>query len=142
MISTAVRSAIDRSLQRIGASWRPLALTAGSAVALLYLATHDPHGRESMLPPCPTKLVSGLDCPACGGIRLAYDVLHGDVRAALHDNAFLLLSSPVLVTVALRSLRANDRVDDRTAYALAAAGVFWMLVRNLPGWPLKPDSRG
>ena len=29
----------------------------------------------------------GIDCPGCGGLRMMYSLLHGDVPAALHYNA-------------------------------------------------------
>jgi hypothetical protein len=98
------------------------------------------------VPRCPVKLITGFDCPACGGLRLTHDLLHADVRAALHDNAFLLLCSPLLLTLALRTVGAQRRggseaVPPRVAYTLAAAAMVWMLMRNLPRWPLKPIVR-
>lgn len=74
---------------------------------------------------------------------MAYDVVHGDVRAALHDNAFLLACSPLLSALLARGLAAGDEqpVPDALAYALAASALAWMALRNLPGWPLKPTRR-
>jgi hypothetical protein len=120
---------------------------AGLAVgALVYLAVVDPHRPGTLLPPCPTKLLTGLDCPACGGIRLAHDLLHGDLWSAIHDNPFLLLGSPAFALVLLRDRRNGEQrpgqeIPIRTAVAFAAAGMAWMLVRNLPGWRLKPTVR-
>jgi hypothetical protein len=118
-----------------------------AVAALVYLAVVDPHRPGSLLPPCPTKLLTGLDCPACGGLRLAHDLLHGDLRSAVHDNVFLLLSSPAVALVLLRGWRNGEHrleqeaVPFRAAVAFAAASVAWMVVRNLPGWRLKPTVR-
>ena len=113
---------------------------AGVAATLL---VRDPH-RPSTLPlGCPTKALTGLDCPACGGMRLAHDLLHGDIRAAMHDNAFLLVTGPVLAALVLDERRRGPWSRRRgagrlTPYAVGAVAGLWMAVRNLPGWPLKP----
>lgn len=98
------------------------------------------------MPTCPVKLVTGLDCPGCGGLRLTHDLLHADLRAAVHDNAFLLVCGPLLAALALRPTGGPrgaryETVPPRVAYTVAAAALLWMLVRNLPRWPLKPIVR-
>jgi len=112
------------------------------AAALAYVAIADPHRPGTLLPRCPTKLITGLDCPACGGLRLAHDLLHGDLEAALHDNPFLLLCSPALAVLLWRGRKGraagSEAVPDRVAYTLAGAALAWTVVRNLPGRPLKP----
>ena len=121
----------------------------GAAIALACAASvivGDPHRARRGFPRCPSKLVTGLDCPACGGLRLSHDLLHADVRAAVHDNVFLLVCSPVLATLAWRQFVAPvsagvEPVPPRLGYALAAGAVTWMMVRNLPSWPLKPIVR-
>lgn len=130
-----IRRAVARRDRRVG-------IAAAAVAALAYVAIADPHRPGTLLPRCPTKLVTGLDCPACGGLRLAHDMLHGDLEAAVHDNPFLLLCSPALAVLVWRS-RSGQRpgfaaVPDRVAYSLAGAALAWTVVRNLPGWPLKP----
>jgi hypothetical protein len=125
-------------------------LTYGGAVAcalagLGYLAVADPHDPRTLMPVCPTKLVTGLDCPACGTLRLVHDLLHGNMRAALHDNLFVLICSPLLLYLLWRQVRAAHRgekapVPRPLAYGLAGAAFVWMIVRNLPGWPLTPTT--
>jgi hypothetical protein len=110
-----------------------------------YLAVVDPHDPDAVMPVCPTKFVTGLDCPACGSLRLVYDMLHGHLRAAAHDNIFMLAISPVLLYLLLRQLRAARRgeqapVPRLLAFGLAGAAFAWMVVRNLPRWPLKPTT--
>ncbi|WP_250280573.1 MULTISPECIES: DUF2752 domain-containing protein [unclassified Frankia] len=110
-----------------------------------YLFVADPHDPDVVMPMCPTKLVTGFDCPACGGLRLVHDLLHGQVRAAVHDNLFVLLCSPLLIYLLWRQARAaalgeRARVPGPLAYGLAGAALVWMVVRNLPGWPLTPTS--
>ena len=116
---------------------------APALIALTYVAVVDPHRRGAPMPRCPTKMITGLDCPACGGLRLTHDLLHGSLTRAVHDNLFLLLCSPVLTVVGWRSWRATEpsghaEIAGPVAYSLAGAALAWMVIRNLPIWPLKP----
>ncbi|MDO5094842.1 MAG: DUF2752 domain-containing protein [Propionibacteriaceae bacterium] len=95
------------------------------------------------MPLCPTKLVSGLDCPACGGLRMAHSVLHGDWLRALHDNAYLVLALPVaailLLTWAWHTWRGQTwRIPRWAAWAFLGSATLWAIIRNLPGWPWPP----
>ena len=59
--------------------------------ALGYVGLVDPHKPDSVFPVCPFRLLTGWNCPACGGLRMVHDVLDGDLTAAITDNAFLLV---------------------------------------------------
>lgn len=112
-------------------------------VGLGYLRGADPHDPFTPMPVCPTKRVTGLDCPACGGLRLVYDLLHGDLRAARRDNPFLLICSPLLVYLLVRQAGARRQgepapIPPALAYGLSGSALTWMILRNLPAWPLKP----
>ena len=42
-------------------------------------ASRDPHRPGFAFPACPFKLLTGWNCPACGGLRMTHDLLHGDL---------------------------------------------------------------
>jgi hypothetical protein len=132
--------------RRLGpARGRTVATAAIAGAALLYVSLVDPHRARLLSPRCPVKQLTGLDCPACGGMRMAYDVVHGDARAALHDNPFLLVCAPLLGALLWRGIVAepdSDAVPASLAYGLGLAALAWMAVRNAPGWPLRPTLRG
>ena len=116
---------------------------AGSAAlgvaALAYIGTVDPHRPGAVFPFCPFKVVTGWDCPACGGLRMTHDVLHGNISAAVTDNVFLLVGLPLLAIFALwRRRRGREVVTPALLVVLAAATFGWTVVRNLPGFPLVP----
>jgi hypothetical protein len=117
-----------------------LGLGAG-ALGAGYLWHTDPHQSGQLLLPCPFHWATGLLCPVCGGTRMAYDLMHGDVVAAFHDNAVLLtLGVPAVTWLVARQLAAGLRGRSvRTgltargnAVVLGIAAV-WMVARNLVG---------
>ncbi|BCI53691.1 membrane protein [Mycolicibacterium litorale] len=121
----------------------PLYITVGTgalfAGALTYIGLADPHRPGFLAPPCPFKAVTGWDCPACGGLRMTHDLLHGDIAAAAADNVFLLVGLPLLAVWVLIRRRRREPVMPVGAIAVVAVAVLtWTVVRNLPGFPLVP----
>ncbi|MFJ9612381.1 DUF2752 domain-containing protein [Streptomyces noursei] len=119
---------------------RQAALALGTgALGAGYLWHTDPHQPGQLLIPCPFRMLTGLLCPFCGGTRMAYDLMHGDVPTAFQDNAVLLaLGVPALAYVLVRWLVAGVRGRRRSlkltargnAVVLGIAAV-WMVGRNL-----------
>jgi hypothetical protein len=46
--------------------------------------------------PCPFRLLTGWDCPLCGGTRMGDALLHGDVPAAFGFNPVALVGLAIL----------------------------------------------
>jgi hypothetical protein len=67
-----------------------LVVTAG--VATLYAF---PPSRYSFYPRCPIYSTTHILCPGCGATRALYELLHLNLRGALHYNAFITLLIPV-----------------------------------------------
>ena len=111
--------------------------------ALAYVGLADPHRPGSLFPPCPFKLLTGLNCPACGGLRMTHDLLHGDLAAAVVDNVFLLIGLPALALWVLWRIRQGQRALTLPAIVvIAIAAIAWTVVRNMPGFPLVPTILG
>ncbi|GAA1428770.1 hypothetical protein GCM10009616_09230 [Microlunatus lacustris] len=49
--------------------------------------------------PCPFRMVTGWECPLCGGTRLGTALLHGDVVAAFSYNPVVLVGLVVLAVL-------------------------------------------
>jgi hypothetical protein len=106
---------------------------------LAYVGIGDPHRPGFLFPACPFKLLTGWDCPACGGLRMVHDVLHGDLAAAVVDNIFLLVGLPaLLVWILVRWRRRHPLMTMPAIVVIAALTITWTVVRNLPGFPLVP----
>ena len=67
-----------------------MALAAGGAGAAVLMFV-DPNKPGNLLPKCPFNWLTGLNCPACGVTRMVHALLHGDVVAAFHFNAVMLV---------------------------------------------------
>lgn len=115
-------------------------LGAGAlGLGVLYVGVVDPHRPGTLFPLCPFKLLTGWNCPACGGLRMTHDLLHGDLSAAVVDNVFLLVGLPLLGAWWLWRRRLRRPAFPPAAIAVVAvAAVVWTVVRNLPGFPLVP----
>ncbi|OBF11721.1 DUF2752 domain-containing protein [Mycobacterium sp. ACS4331] len=110
-----------------------------TAGALTYIGLVDPHRPGSVFPPCIFKALTGWDCPACGGLRMTHDVLHGDIAAAVNDNVYLLVGIPLLLAWVLVRYTRRKRVFTWWAGAVVlVSAVAWTVVRNLTGFPLVP----
>jgi hypothetical protein len=116
---------------------------AGSAVALggalLYIGVADPHRPGSLYPQCPFKWLTGWNCPACGGLRMTHDLLHGHLAASINDNVFLLAAIPLLAAwVLVRRYRGQSWLPIPMMMTVLVTMSAWTVVRNLPGFPLVP----
>lgn len=51
--------------------------------------------RYMIMPKCPVKLITTLDCPGCGFQRALHALLHGQFIEAIHYNLFLTIAVPL-----------------------------------------------
>ncbi len=133
----------DRRVARRPRMYAGLAAGAIGLGSLAYVGLVDPHRPGSIFPPCPFKMLTGWDCPACGGLRMTNDVLHGNLPAAVADNVFLLAGLPLLAIWSLWRIRRGRRVLTPAFLVLVVvAATVWTVARNLPGFPLVPTMLG
>jgi hypothetical protein len=116
----------------------PLAVLAAGVAGACYLYGTNPHESGHVLPGCPFRFVTGLLCPACGGTRMAYDLMHGHFAAAWHDNRMLLLASPFALALlarwgleGLRGRRWRPELSRRSQALVLVVAVAWTVARNL-----------
>ncbi|MFF9213699.1 MULTISPECIES: DUF2752 domain-containing protein [unclassified Streptomyces] len=116
----------------------PLAVFAAGAAGAAYLYGTDPHEPGHLLPRCPFRLLTGLLCPACGGTRMVYDLMHGHLAAAWLDNRALLLASPLALGLlarwaveGVRGRRWRPTLSARAQALILLLAVAWTVTRNL-----------
>ena len=106
---------------------------------LAYVGLADPHRPGFLFPACPFRAMTGWDCPGCGGIRMTHDLLHGDVAAAVTDNAFVLVGAPLLALwLLVRWRRGRALMPIPAMVIIGVAAIAWTVLRNWPGFPLVP----
>lgn len=98
---------------------------------------------------CPFLLTTGFYCPGCGTLRATYALLHGDVRLALAQNPFLVLSLPIFafwwgstVRRAWLGVPKRWRISSRLLGMLPVVIAAYWIARNIPALrflgPLSP----
>lgn len=116
--------------------------TVFTLLALLFLRVFNP-AASGLYPPCPFRLLTGLNCPGCGTLRGLHQLLHGHPLAALDLNPLLILGLPfmgyVFLSYALVTIRGRGlpRVFIPTPLIWA---MFWFIIafwvlRNIPVYP-------
>jgi hypothetical protein len=119
---------------------RAASLALGAVAGCAVLAAADPE-EGGLYPRCPTQLLLGFDCPACGTLRGLHSLSRGRVGQALDHNLLLLVAVPlaVLVWLALagQALGREVRVPAPPRWAVPALvvlAVLFTVARNLgPG---------
>ncbi|MEV0650516.1 DUF2752 domain-containing protein [Phytomonospora sp. NPDC050363] len=140
---------IGRLVNRIvnGPAWlAPLALLVCVSLPISYVLTNNPTDAEPDLGACAFKLVTGFDCPGCGGTRALWYLLHANLPEAARYHAVAVFAAPFLAYMYLswawRRMFPNARVTlpklkfgpNTVSVFLAVWGVFWV-IRNLPWAP-------
>ncbi|MQA28198.1 MAG: DUF2752 domain-containing protein, partial [Micromonosporaceae bacterium] len=134
---------LERLWERPG--WvAPLAiLSCFAGLTGLFLYADPTDGRPDALGGCAVKILTGLDCPGCGGTRALWYLLQGNLPEAARHHMIAVFAAPFLVYMYLAwagqrmfnwrlpHLRLQPRM---VGIFLGAWGVF-MVLRNLPWAP-------
>ena len=116
--------------------WGCLVAAILSALYLLDPVSH------RFMPKCPSKLITGYDCPGCGIQRAVHAALHGRFAEAWAYNRFLVYSIPYCLCVMLtewvwrgeRQKRWRKVFEGKVAiWTYIVLFFLWGIVRNV--WP-------
>jgi Protein of unknown function (DUF2752) len=115
-----------------------LAAIAGVTTFTGYVFLADPDS-GAVYPQCPSRMLLGIDCPFCGGLRGTNALLHGRIEESLDHNLLLpglLATFAVMLGLAVLSVVGRPlpaisvpRWLKVTAVAVLAG---FMVTRNLP----------
>ncbi len=144
-------------------AWPVIGATA-TVGAAFFIRAVDPN--NGGYPFCPLKAVTGLDCPACGGLRCVHALMNGDIGTALDQNLIAVVVLPMIVIWAAFALAARWRGDDAVGanssadvdaqgnaalkanalrilwVGLIVATIVFTVLRNVPGVPFLPSGVG
>ena len=74
----------------------PLIVAAAALGGCVLVSLVDPN-EPGHYPICPTKALTGFDCPFCGGMRCARSLVRGDLAGAIDHNALIVVLAPLAV---------------------------------------------
>ena len=114
----------------------------GVVCTLAVIASYNP-ATSAIYPPCPFRVLTGLQCPGCGSLRALHQLLHGHLLGALRLNPMMVIALPFLAHYFVR-----HELVGRTAHGsvpgpwrawlvwalLGVIVVFWFS-RNIPCYP-------
>lgn len=109
------------------------------AVAAVVLYVFDP-SEYVLMPKCPFKMLTGLDCPGCGFQRAMHALLHGHVAEAIRFNVFLVVAVPYLLALLVANFLCTEHrkakllavLESRTAiWTYVVLYAAWMVIRNV-----------
>lgn len=130
----------------------PVTATVLTLGATAYIARVDPN--QGGYPICPLKALTGLDCPACGGLRCVHALATGDIGAALDQNILAVIVLPIFAVLGMVWLyqRWTGVKPVRSAQTLAiqrgvllsffGAMIVFTVLRNIPGITYLPSGFG
>lgn len=120
----------------------PLLVGVTGLVACALVYSVDP-SQPGHYPPCPTKVLTGLDCPFCGSLRATHELMHGNLLGAADLNVTVYVVLPAIVLAFLlwtrRRLCGQAWSPQFPRWATVSAVMLLLVftvVRNLPGMPL------
>ncbi len=125
--------------------WAPVGVAGLAMAGCATLWFADPTTPGGILPVCPTKALLGIDCPGCGGMRMVYSLLHGDLGAAVHYNALSIVAVAMMVwaygawvlgKIRERPARSWQHISWLPKVVLPVVLV-WFVIRNLPWAPFQ-----
>ncbi|MEU9123852.1 DUF2752 domain-containing protein [Streptomyces sp. NPDC048506] len=117
----------------------PLGALAAAGAAFAVVGAVDPN-EPGHYPVCPLRHLTGLACPACGGLRGAHALAHGDLLAALGANALAVAGYAACAVLwarwLARAARGRPTAGPRPRpvhwWALGGLLLVFTVVRNLP----------
>jgi len=105
-----------------------LAIGVGLGVVYLFKPGVYPY------PSCVFHDLTGLYCPGCGSTRALYQLLHGNLLGALHDNVMAVLAVPFFAYAAVRK-EPLSLIHPYWIWGLFYTLVVFTILRNIPAAP-------
>lgn len=123
---------------KAGTAARPpvIFLIGGLATVLFFF----PPAEFSFYPRCLFHSITGWDCPGCGSLRAAHQLLHGNFETAFSLNPLFVTALPVFIFLAAVRFASGDKgktftpflLQSRWLWPLLALAVAFGILRNIP----------
>ena len=93
-----------------------------------------------LAPKCPFKIITGLNCPACGIQRCIHALLYGHFAEAIHYNYYLIFAGPYAGAFIFGWFLPEGRIKTRLfdfleqkflVYTYIVTFLLWLVIRNI-----------
>lgn len=120
--------------------WQRIALFTGIVLLGIFVYSSVNPTQAAWIPKCPFKMLTGLQCPGCGGQRMAHALLEGHFREAISYNYYMLLAGPYVLAFIINWLMPDGKVrtkfkvfleDNRLVWTYIITFCIWLVVRNI-----------
>ena len=105
---------------------------AGAGTGLIFLYFFKPG--VFPYPSCVFHDLTGLYCPGCGSTRALYQLVHGNLLAALHDNPMTMMAIPFFIYAAFRK-EPLSTIHPYWIWGLFYTLLIFTILRNIPHYP-------
>ena len=112
--------------------WLKMLILVGIGVGLTFLYFVKPG--TFPYPTCVFHDLTGLYCPGCGSTRALYQLLHGNILTALHDNVMAVFAIPFFIYAGLRK-KSLSLIHPYWIWGLFYTMVVFTILRNIPVFP-------
>lgn len=117
-----------------------LFVVVGLCLVLIYVNINP--ATSYLMPKCLFKMLTGYDCPSCGGQRALHALLNGRVYDAFMLNPFLFLVAPYIFVVLYSSfsksmvaMKIKPFVNHYVTISIYLfVYIIWWVVRNTEWW--------
>lgn len=121
---------------------RWLVAVAATVLILVGLYAFFNPAYSHLAPKCAFKVLTGYDCPSCGGQRVLHTLLNGRVEEAFWLNPFLFVAVPYLVAVAYTAFSQSGcarKLKPIVQHPIAIGFylflyIAWWVIRNTSLW--------
>lgn len=130
--------------RKINKFWIILIPVAIVAAGIFYYCVNPSESHYA--PRCLMKLLTGWQCPSCGGQRALHAFLHGRIAEAVSYNLFFVIAVPFLLVTDYSTLMINRPNPSRftialynfstsryTLFSYIAIYLIWWVLRNILG---------
>ena len=127
-------------MKRSGITWLAWGLAAAAALGGATVLYYYPPESASFYPRCWLHAMTGWNCPGCGALRAAHQMLHGHFRSAFSLNPLLFVLLPAMAwsgwACGVRRLTGREPWHpfkySVSVWVLVGGMVAFGIARNLP----------
>ena len=132
-----------RRLAVPGLFWSGVVMLAAPLAILVGVHLVGAGSVQHLAPPCIFHLLTGLNCPGCGGTRCVLALSQGQVGEALHHNPLVFCLLPLYLVWAGHNLYRGTtgrilprlRLGGTALIGLLIVVILFGILRNLPWYP-------